>query len=77
MKLTSSTNPVKLEFGANVSAGRVVWRLTDPSGAKRMSVQTTAKGMGWTNEIQSIPGEWTLTVQLERATGKSWISWKK
>jgi hypothetical protein len=77
MKLTSSTDPVKLEFGANVSAGRVVWRLTDPSGAKRMSVQTTAKGMGWTNEIQSIPGEWTLTVQLEHATGKSWMSWKK
>ena len=67
---------VDLKFGGQITSGRIVWRLVDPSGAERMSIQTTRRASAWTDNIKAVPGKWTLTVQLEDATGQSWVRWQ-
>ena len=68
---------VDLQFGGQITSGRVVWRLIDPTGKERMAVQTTRRASGKTQGIRSIAGKWTLHVEVENATGQSWVRWNR
>lgn len=77
LDLADIGEPVHLRFGARVSHGRAVWRLSDPTGEVRDGVQTTAFAEEWTDAIRTIPGRWQATLTLEDATGESWIQWSR
>jgi len=67
---------IDLKFGGQITSGRIVWHLVDPTGKERMAVQTTRRASGVAEDIKAIPGKWTLTVKLENATGQSWVRWQ-
>ncbi len=72
-----SNGCVDLQFGGQITSGKIAWRLIDPSGKERMAVQTTRRASGKTQGIRSIAGKWKLTVEIENATGQSWVRWNR
>jgi hypothetical protein len=66
-----------LKFGGQITSGRILWRLTDPNGKERMAVETTRRLSSLAEDIKSIPGKWTLTIEIENATGQSWVQWQR